>query len=104
FLLSGDAAKDEPAARAFVDVEAPERSALVTKSSGQMHGGGAVLPSGDARLATILAWARGLTPAPAPATEAGGAAPTPPAAAATVAPVAPPGPPAPLAPPGHGGG
>ena len=104
FLLSGDAAKDEPAARAFVDVEAPERSALVTKSSGQMHGGGAVLPSGDARLATILAWARGLAPAPAPATEAGGAAPTPPAAAATVAPVAPPGPPAPLVPPGHGGG
>src|SRR6185295_4358992 len=98
FLLSGDAAKDEAAARAFVDVAAPEQSALVTKSSGQMHGGGAVLPAGDARLATILAWARGLAPpaAPAPATEGGPAAAVP-AAPPPAAPVPPP-----FAPPGHG--
>ena len=101
-LLSGDAAGDEAAARAFVVPEAPERSPLVTKSSGQMHAGGAVLPPGDARMETILAWARGLASPVAPEPAAGA---TP--AAAAPGPAAPPAPPLAAAPPppgpaGHG--
>ena len=99
-LFSGDAAKDEAAARAFVDVQAPERSPLITKSSGQMHGGGAVLPAGDARMETILSWARGLAAPAAP--EAGTAPPGPTPAAPTVQPPAPPAA-APPPPPDLGG-
>jgi hypothetical protein len=96
FLLTGDAAKDEASARAFVDLQAPERSTLVAKASGQMHGGGAVLQPGDPRMETILTWARGLA-APAPAAAAPGA--LPPTTAATPPPPAAPPPPGP---PGHG--
>jgi hypothetical protein len=100
FLLAGDATKDEAAARAFVDLQAPERSPLITKSSGQMHGGGVVLPPGDARAETILAWARALA-APPPVAAAPGAPPSP----TTTAPPPPPAPPpaaTPPGPPGHG--
>jgi hypothetical protein len=91
-LLSGDAAQDEAAVRAFVDAQAPERSPLVTKASGQMHAGGAVLPPGDARMQAILAWARGLA---IPAAPAAAAAATPGATSAAAA--APPSAPPPLA-------
>ena len=74
-VLSGDAAHDEAIVRPFVDAQAPQQSLLVTKSAGQMHAGGAVLPPGDPRLEAIVAWAKGLAAAeaPAPATEAAAA-------------------------------
>ena len=63
-LLSGDAVKDEAVARGLVDEQTPEGSLLVTKASGEMHGGGPVLPAGDARIEIIVAWVRGLAPPP----------------------------------------
>ncbi len=92
-VLSGDATQDEAVVRPFVDAQAPQQSVLVTKSTGQMHAGGAVLPPGDPRLEVILAWAKGLAAAEAPATEAA-------AASAPSAAVPPAGPPAAPAPPG----
>jgi hypothetical protein len=101
-LLSGEAAHDEAAVRALVDPAAPDRSLLVTKASGQMHGGGAVLPPGDPRLATIVDWIQGLAAPPAPPGTAAGA----PAAAGAAPPpvvgVAPSPPPPPPGPPGFG--
>jgi hypothetical protein len=99
-VLSGDAGKDEEAARTFVDTQAPERSPLVTKASGQMHAGGAVLAPGDARTGTILAWMRGLAAPAAP--EAGVAAPGPPPAPAAAPPPPPPAVAAAPGPHGHG--
>jgi hypothetical protein len=72
FLLSGDPVRDEAVVRALVDPQAPEQSLLVTKASGQMHGGGPVFPPGDPRLATVLGWVAGLAP-PAAVTAAPGA-------------------------------
>jgi hypothetical protein len=98
-LLSGDAAKDETTTRALVDPQAPEESLLLRKASGEMHGGGPVLPPGDPRLATIAAWVRGLAPAeiaaPTPAPGVAVGAPPPPATA--------PVPAGPLGHPGRGG-
>jgi hypothetical protein len=87
-LLSGDAAHDEAAARLLIDPATPEQSLLVTKAAGEMHGGGAVLPPGDPRLATLVAWIRGLAPPPQPAATAS------PSAPATAPAVATPPPPA----------
>ncbi|MES1206860.1 MAG: hypothetical protein ABUS79_13060 [Pseudomonadota bacterium] len=106
FLLSGDAAQDEATVRALVDPQAPESSSLITKAAGQMHGGGAPLPAGDARRTAILAWIAGLaTPPPAvgPGPTAQGAL-APPAVARTGAAVPPPAAPPPTAssPPGIG--
>jgi hypothetical protein len=56
FVLSGDPAADEAAARSMLDATAPARSPLVTKATGDLHGGGVVLPPGDPRLAALLAW------------------------------------------------
>jgi hypothetical protein len=102
-LLSGDAARDEAIVRPLVDPQAPEQSLLVTKASGQMHGGGALMPPGDPRLATILAWVQGLATPTAggtpPSGAAAAAAPTPPTAASPP----PAGAPGPIgAPPGVG--
>jgi hypothetical protein len=106
FLLSGDVVRDEAIVRPFVDPQAPERSLLITKASGQMHGGGAPVPSGDPRLAQIIAWVHGLAgPPPAGASGAAVAVAGAPAMAAPVPPplAPPPGPPGPLgAPPGAG--
>jgi hypothetical protein len=67
FLLSGDPAADDAAARAMVDPAAPARSPLVTKASGELHGGGVVLGPGDPRRARLIAWAESVaTPAAAP--------------------------------------
>jgi hypothetical protein len=92
-VLTGDAAQDEAIVRPFVDAQAPQQSVLVTKSTGQMHAGGAVLPAGDPRLEAIVAWAKGLAAAeaPAPATEATAAS-APSAAAPAAAPSAAPAP------------
>jgi hypothetical protein len=70
-LLSGDPAADEEAARALVDRAAPARSPLVTKASGELHGGGVVLWPGDPRLARLTAWAEAVA-APAAPAPAGG--------------------------------
>jgi hypothetical protein len=94
-LLAGDAAQDEASARAFVDLGAPAASPLVVKASGQMHGGGPVLPPGDARLATLLAWANEVAAPAPPQTPAPG---TPVPAPAPIVAAAP----APAAPLGHG--
>jgi hypothetical protein len=98
-LLSGDAVKDEAIARALVDEQTPERSLLVTKASGEMHGGGPVLPPGDTRIEIIVAWVRGLAPPPATAAVAAPAVGAP--AAATAPPPAAPA--AHAGPPGLGG-
>jgi hypothetical protein len=87
FLLSGDAAKDELIVRPLVDPQAPERSLLVAKASGQMHAGGPVLPPGDPRLAALVAWAGELAAPPvATAPVPGGAAVVATAAQPSVAP------------------
>lgn len=100
FLLSGDVGKDEAIVRALITPRAPESSLLLTKASGQMHAGGAPLPAGDPRRATIVAWIAGLA-APPPA-----AAPTPGAPAvsapASTVPAAAAPPPPPIAAPAAG--
>ncbi|HVX93742.1 MAG TPA: hypothetical protein VHK47_02435 [Polyangia bacterium] len=95
-VLSGDAASDYAVVRALVTPSAPASSALLRKSAGQMHGGGAPWPAdGDAH-ARVLAWiARGahLDGANAPSvvapTPGSGPAPRPAAARAPVATPAP---------------
>ncbi len=87
FLLSGDAAADEPVARALVNPRAPDTSALLVKAAGQMHGGGAPLPAGDPRREAIVAWIAGLDVPPPPPVRAA------PGVAAAPVPVAPPPPP-----------
>jgi hypothetical protein len=98
FLLSGDPAADDAAARRMVDLAAPAQSPLLRKAAGELHGGGVVLWPSDPRLARLTAWVDGVAranasvaPAP-PAVHAGAPAP----AAAPVVVAAPP-PPAPHA-------
>jgi hypothetical protein len=91
-VLSGDERADLAAARALVDPRDPDQSLLVTKASGQMHGGGAVLPAGDPRARALVDWAR------APVEPAVARAPA--AVGAPLAPAAPP--PVAAAPPPHG--
>ena len=69
-VLSGDVTKDEAVIRPLIDPAAPEQSLLVSKASGEMHGGGALFPAGDARLALLLEWIAGLSPPPATETAA----------------------------------
>jgi hypothetical protein len=97
-LLTGDAAADYAAVRPFVNPGNPPASALITKSSGQTHAGGAPWPAGSDTQARVLAWIAkgakldgGAAPAPAPTVAAapvpGHPAPgtkTPPAPAAPV--------------------
>ena len=66
-VLDGDATHDLAAARALIDLGAPERSPLVSKAGGLMHGGGAVLPAADPRAQQLLDWARSVAAAPPPA-------------------------------------
>ncbi len=56
-VLSGDAAADEAQARRLIDAAAPDRSPLVVKASGEMHGGGSVISVGDASYRALVAWA-----------------------------------------------
>jgi len=81
-VLTGEPSHDLAAARALVDVTSPERSAIVTKASGQRHGGGAVLAAGDPRAQQLADWARSVATA-APATAAVVAPPPAPAAPAS---------------------
>jgi hypothetical protein len=84
--LSGESVHDEAVVRPFVDAQAPERSLLVSKASGQMHGGGVVLAQGDPRLEIILAWARELGAAETTAPAEGARVAAPPSAPAAAAP------------------
>jgi hypothetical protein len=86
FVLTGDPVADGAAARAMLDAAAPARSPLVTKAQGELHGGGVVLPPGDPRLATLLAWVNEASKPTAPV-PAGPAAPPPAPAVARPAPV-----------------
>ena len=78
-VLSGDAAADESVARALVDPAAPAQSPLLTKASGEQHGGGAIVAVGDARYQTLLTWAASppqvSAPVPPPAVAVAAAAP-----------------------------
>lgn len=56
FLLTGDAAADFTAATAFVDVNAPASSRLLTKMAGNGHGGGTVHAAGTPEYQTVLTW------------------------------------------------
>lgn len=76
FVLSGEVDSDLAGARALINREAPERSALVTKAAGEMHAGGAPFPAGSPRYQQLLAWARAEA-APAAAVPAPTGAPTP---------------------------
>jgi hypothetical protein len=55
-ILTGEVSADEAVARLLVDVRAPASSPLLAKASGHMHGGGTVLPAGEARYDALLAW------------------------------------------------
>jgi hypothetical protein len=79
FVLTGDPVADEAAARAMLDGAAPGRGPLVTKAQGQLHGGGIVLPPGDPRLATLLAWVNAVSQPSAPVPAGPAAPPTLPA-------------------------
>lgn len=61
-LLTGDAENDHRAVARFADLRAPESSALLKKSSGEvLHGGGAPWPAGSPSHERLLAW---IGPAP----------------------------------------
>lgn len=85
FVLTGDPVADEAAARAMLDAAAPARSPLVAKAQGELHGGGVVLPPGDPRLATLLAWVNAVSQ-PSAAAPAGPAVTPPPPAVLVPAP------------------
>ncbi len=58
-LLTGDAENDHRAVARFADLRAPESSALLKKSSGEvLHGGGAPWPAGSPSHERLLAWIR----------------------------------------------
>lgn len=62
FVLSGDADADLSGAASLVDRGAVERSPLLTKGAGDLHGGGAVLPAGSDGYQRLLAWTMTLVP------------------------------------------
>ncbi len=93
-VLTGVVAGDEAAARGLLDPAAPARSPLLTKSSGESHGGGAILPVGDPRHDVLLAWAKHAAQTPVASASVAGTAPAI-AVATDVTPAsAPPAPPA----------
>jgi len=56
FLLTGDAAADYATAIRLVDVNAPGSSRMLTKMSGNGHGGGTVHAVGTPEYETVLHW------------------------------------------------
>jgi hypothetical protein len=122
-ILRGEARADYDTVRAFADVRRPRASLLITKASGQMHGGGPTAPAGSRVQRRLLAWITAGTPfdaasnaagavvPPSPPRPPGRAVPRPAIAAAPPAPIpvpvpvpqlppagAPPAPPEPAAP------
>jgi hypothetical protein len=71
-LLGGAPRADYEAIRRFVDSKRPADSLLITKASGQMHGGGATAPVGGRVQRRLVAWiaAGALFDAAAPGTPA----------------------------------
>lgn len=59
FALSGDAAADRATVLRFADLDAPERSPILLKATGNGHGGGTLISSGSAEYTTILKWLQG---------------------------------------------
>jgi hypothetical protein len=55
-LLSGNAAADYPTVLQFVDTSAPAGSRILSKVSGNGHGGGTVYAAGSPEYDTLLAW------------------------------------------------
>jgi hypothetical protein len=62
FVLTGDADADLALAASFVARESLATSPLLTKATGALHGGGAVLPSDGGEYQRLLAWASALGP------------------------------------------
>ena len=56
FLLTGEAAADLTATTAFIDVNAPASSRLLTKMAGQGHSGGTLFAAGTPEYQTVLRW------------------------------------------------
>lgn len=56
YVLTGDIAADFASARRFVDLEQPERSALLRKARGEAHAGGVVYPHDGAAYGRLLEW------------------------------------------------
>ncbi|HEY0706016.1 MAG TPA: hypothetical protein VGG33_04430, partial [Polyangia bacterium] len=56
YKLTGTAADDLAASRAFADADKSPSSPLVTKAAGEMHGGGPIWPKDSPGQQTLLAW------------------------------------------------
>jgi hypothetical protein len=56
FLLTGETMADYTAVRPLVDLAAPAGSRLLTKASGQGHGGGVIYKPGSSEYAALLTW------------------------------------------------
>ena len=59
FVLGGAAAADFTVASALVDTASPPLSRLLTKASGQAHGGGAIYAEGSPEYGVLLSWVSG---------------------------------------------
>ncbi len=55
-IFTGNAGTDYPTVLQFVDTAAPASSRILSKASGNGHGGGTVYAVGTNQYATILAW------------------------------------------------
>lgn len=55
-IFSGNAASDYPTVLQFVDTATPASSQLLSKVSGNGHGGGTIYAVGTTEYETILAW------------------------------------------------
>ncbi len=55
-VLDGNAARDHAATRKLVDVAAPRRSLLLTKATGNQHGGGPTLTTSSDSYRRLLHW------------------------------------------------
>ena len=55
-LFTGDASKDYATVSRFVDTTSPAGSRLLSKASGNGHGGGTIYAAGSPQYQTILTW------------------------------------------------
>ena len=55
-IFSGNAASDYPTVLQFVDTSAPASSRILSKLSGNGHGGGTIYAAGSPEYETLLAW------------------------------------------------
>ncbi len=59
YSISDDFDTDYEIARRLVDLATPERSVLLTKATGENHGGGTIFAAGSAKHALLLEWIQG---------------------------------------------